>query len=388
MAKIFISYSQKDKRVVQQYVQFLEKYDQQILMDETVLTPGDDMQKKLMEAQQEADGTIVFITPNSIESAHVNSEIGLARAYKDKEDKFLIPLVKGDLNVPYIIKDLNYVKIDNKTVEEIVQRILDVIDGVRPQKRGAKTITTQSIKKDIPRSNASIPNDVTSNIVNDTEDVVKEIQTTLRALNIFHSQIDGIAGPATTKAIEGFQALYHLPVTREWDEQTKRKADEILKSREVKQETPSKEIKEEIPAEEIKQEQEQSPTNPEPKYWLLKIYGDDWDLGNLSIGNEGYFNAHFNNYQPRTEYEDFKSVKKGELGFGYDYSSQKSIVFSYEVTESLHEDPDRGEIFNFKITRFFDPVIPLTEFISLIGVADELQSDSLKKLFALTKKRI
>src|SRR5688572_14205937 len=369
MAKIFISYSQKDKRVVQQYARSFEKNNHQILMDETVLTPGDDMQKKLMEAQREADGTIVFITQNSTESPHVNSEIGLARSYKDKDGEFLITHVKGEVNVPYIIRDLNYIQIENKIVDEIIRVILDVIEKSSSSKKESPIYEQLSREGNMETKKRG-------RIYSKTE--ATEIQTTLRTLNIFNSAIDGVAGPATTKAIEGFQALYHLPVTGEWDEQTKKKAAEILKSRETKKET-----KQAPPAEEIKQEQPSS--NLDPKYWLLKIYGDDWELGKLHEGSECYFNSHFNNFQPRPEYEEFKSVKKGELGFAYDYSSQRSILFSYEVTNPLHNDADRDEIFTFKITRFFDPVLPLTDFISLIGAASELQSDSLKKLFPITK---
>ena len=110
MAKIYISYSKKDKELVQEYIDFLKKFDHSILMDETVLHGGEEMQKALMNAQRDADGTIVFITPNSIESKHVNSEIGMARSYRDMQGKFLIPLIQANVSVPYVIKDLNYIE--------------------------------------------------------------------------------------------------------------------------------------------------------------------------------------------------------------------------------------------------------------------------------------
>ncbi len=123
MAKIYISYSSKDRELVNQYVNKLREFDHEIFMDDTVLQAGKDMQRTLMDAMKNADGTIVFLTRNGIESKHVLSEIGIARSYHDNYNKFLIPLVDGDINVPYLIQDLMYLQIAEAQPTEIVKKI-------------------------------------------------------------------------------------------------------------------------------------------------------------------------------------------------------------------------------------------------------------------------
>jgi len=129
MAKIFISYSQKDKKFVLQYAELLREYGHTILMDDTLLKAGGEMQHTLKNAIREADGTVVFFTNNSIQSGNVNSEAGMARTYMDENNKFLIPVVKGSLDLPYTVRDLYNIQIENKTAKESVKKIHDAISG-------------------------------------------------------------------------------------------------------------------------------------------------------------------------------------------------------------------------------------------------------------------
>ncbi len=47
MAKIFISHSTKDKKLVKEYLPILRNYGHEILMDDTLLKHGDDMAEVL-----------------------------------------------------------------------------------------------------------------------------------------------------------------------------------------------------------------------------------------------------------------------------------------------------------------------------------------------------
>ncbi|MDQ6814669.1 MAG: toll/interleukin-1 receptor domain-containing protein [Bacteroidota bacterium] len=133
MAKVFISYSSQDKDLVYPYTQALANYYHQIIMDDSILTGGENMQKALMDALRNADGTVVFITKNSIHSKNVLSEIGIARSYLDNEinKKFLIPIVESNIEVPYIIQELHYLILDEVRVDKTVEQIDDAIKVFR-----------------------------------------------------------------------------------------------------------------------------------------------------------------------------------------------------------------------------------------------------------------
>src|SRR5690349_5340135 len=110
MAKIFISYSGKDKDFTLRLAEELRKYEHDILMDDTVLEVGREFQPVLQDALKDADVFLVLLTKNSLESKYVMSEIGAASA----TSKHIIPLVYGDseIEIPGTIRNLHYEKIN------------------------------------------------------------------------------------------------------------------------------------------------------------------------------------------------------------------------------------------------------------------------------------
>lgn len=368
IASLFISYIDPDYNLVEGAIKQLEKYGYAThkmawfsKKDEEKLgltIPAEEAKGLLIQS----DGAIVFFTKTSTDSGSFRRQALFAWNYCRDNGKFFIAVRKDDVDITDF-KGLELFKLINYTApSQVAKEINEYVSGHSTE---AYTTSQSRTQKKTTRKSAlgsGVP----------SEDV-KEIQTVLRTLNFFSSPVDGIAGPATTKAIEKFQVLYRMPVTGEWDERTKKKAEEIIKSRGSKKESPAGETKQE------------SDNRPEPKYWLLKVHGDNWRLENFKAEDDCYFNSYFNNDQPRDEYEDFKLVRTGDKGLAYDYSTKKAIVFSFDVTKPLHDNPIRGEIFSFRITDFFNTSVPLNDFISFIAVASELSGESLKKLFKLTK---
>ena len=56
--------------------------------------------------------------------------------------------------------------------------------------------------------------------LNSKGEKVKQLQTALKQLNLYHGAIDGTFGRATEVAVRGFQTDYELPITSEVDEET------------------------------------------------------------------------------------------------------------------------------------------------------------------------
>ncbi|MEP6673941.1 MAG: P-loop NTPase fold protein [Ferruginibacter sp.] len=117
-------------------------------------------------------------------------------------------------------------------------------------------------------------------------------------------------------------------------------------------------------------------------YWLLKIYGDDWELASFDDGSVGHFNSTFNSFEKRPDYNFFEKVKPGDKGVAYDYSSATGIVFFFEIIQGLHPDEKREEIITFKI----EPLqqrIALEVFTAYIDFTTDLGRESIRKLFPL-----
>jgi hypothetical protein len=126
MARIYISYSHVDKELLLPLTEQLRNRGHEIIMDSQVLKVGQDLRKTLLNELKNADGVLVFITENSLNSKYVLSEIGAARAFVDETSykKFLIPVIYGDTEIPNIIQDLFCVRL----LENQLEATVDLVD--------------------------------------------------------------------------------------------------------------------------------------------------------------------------------------------------------------------------------------------------------------------
>jgi predicted nucleotide-binding protein len=95
MAKVFISHSYDDKALVNQIADALHKYGHEILIDTTILKPGDDIFETLMDALKSADALLVVLTENSIRSSNVLSEIGAGKVLEGNKTFKIIPSLES-----------------------------------------------------------------------------------------------------------------------------------------------------------------------------------------------------------------------------------------------------------------------------------------------------
>jgi hypothetical protein len=136
--KIYVSYHKQDSEMVNRYCSALIERGFQIMIDENILHGGDNYREVLYKAQQDADGTIVFLTPESVYSENVKYEISNALNYarNEKEGKFLIPLVMPGVRVPDALKEITYIQIDKEpdpgTIENIDKSIRSFMESKRP----------------------------------------------------------------------------------------------------------------------------------------------------------------------------------------------------------------------------------------------------------------
>lgn len=134
MAKIYLSYQHQDKETILQIASKLIEKGHEIIMDSTAMKVGSDWRNDLLNELKNSDGVLVLITENSLNSKYVISEIGTTRALIGDNDKFLIPVIKGNFEVPDFIKDLYCLRLDESNLDDTINRINDSITNFENKK--------------------------------------------------------------------------------------------------------------------------------------------------------------------------------------------------------------------------------------------------------------
>lgn len=123
MAKIYLSYQHQDTDLILQISKKLIDKGHEVIMDSTVMKIGRDWRADLLNELKSSDGVLVLITENSLNSKYVISEIGTTRALLGDNDKFLIPVIKGNFEVPDFIKDIYCLRLDDNNLDLTIEKI-------------------------------------------------------------------------------------------------------------------------------------------------------------------------------------------------------------------------------------------------------------------------
>lgn len=158
--RLFISYSNKDKELIVRLADDLISNGIDVLYDENLVKKGGKWQEQLTSALVDADGILVFITPNSISSQYVMNELGMARAQtrNSKGGKLLLPLIYGDVKIPEFIQDIQAIYWQEnyqEVVSHITKAVNKFIEGVHEADSNKKNESEKEIEvsQDIDRPN-------------------------------------------------------------------------------------------------------------------------------------------------------------------------------------------------------------------------------------------
>lgn len=100
-------------------------------------------------------------------------------------------------------------------------------------------------------------------------------------------------------------------------------------------------------------------------YWLLKMNPSTWFIDDMSVGDLTYMNTYWHSNK-RPEYENFVNTRIGDLVIGYAGKGYNCVVCTMKVTEGIHHENSRGEIFRMEITALLEPRISLGQFRDII----------------------
>ncbi len=148
MACIYFSFNSKDRDSAAKLADKLKAKGHKLVLEVNRPVRVPQWREKLMEALKSADGVVTLLSPNSIDSQFVISDIGAARVLMvSGEDHFLIPVMLNCQQIPPFIQDLYVVQCvvdDDEGLEraaiEIDEAIADHLSIIRAKRKRAEKV--------------------------------------------------------------------------------------------------------------------------------------------------------------------------------------------------------------------------------------------------------
>ena len=111
MARIYFSFSSEDRDFAIKLAMRLKARGHEFVLEVSRHIRVPQWRQKLIEALKSADGVVILLTHNALDSQYVISEIGAARVLMvSGEDHFLIPVMLGSQEIPVFLEDLYLVR--------------------------------------------------------------------------------------------------------------------------------------------------------------------------------------------------------------------------------------------------------------------------------------
>ena len=144
---IYVSYSQKDRSVVQRVCQSLTEKGVQLFVDYEQLAGGDYAQE-LTKQIESADAILLFYSKITENSTWVKHEIEFSLS----KNKCIIPILlsepKNSSWLQFNLGSFNWIKFDGDNINSIADRIINVLSTLYQRKDGVSLGTERSINED------------------------------------------------------------------------------------------------------------------------------------------------------------------------------------------------------------------------------------------------
>ena len=140
--KVFISHAFTEAKLAKRVADSLKEDGFQV-WDSAEILPGDNWGDKLAKALQEAEAMVVLLTPESLKSFNVVSDISYAIGQEKYQGRIIPVIVSSSDNlnlehIPWILKKFRMIYVpnleqDNQQLKEITQALKNVTssDGLK-----------------------------------------------------------------------------------------------------------------------------------------------------------------------------------------------------------------------------------------------------------------
>lgn len=149
--KAFISHSSADKEITERLANDLIGQGVDAWFDKWEIMPGDSLRRKIEQGISEASHFIVLLTPNSLRSEWVQTELDAAMVRKIANECRLLPVLYGISfeEIPLTLRGLLCIRLDD--YREGLQQLVDACYG-RSRKPPLDTLEPQIIMQTLPLS--------------------------------------------------------------------------------------------------------------------------------------------------------------------------------------------------------------------------------------------
>jgi predicted nucleotide-binding protein len=124
----------------------LQQKGHEVVWDVDSLIVGSGWRDALMQSLSSSDAVVVLLTPDSVVSQMVISEVGAARAFATTEKRMaLLPVLIGLPEIPSFIQDLFVLQTDTITPEKVEEIANDIDRAIAAHLNVVKSTTSPSI---------------------------------------------------------------------------------------------------------------------------------------------------------------------------------------------------------------------------------------------------
>ena len=131
---VFISYSRKDKKVVERYVEAFRKMDFIVWQDVSSIPPGEEWHKALLDAVEKSAVVVIFWSQHAFQSKYVNEEIDHAI----KLGKPIIPVHLDPATELGKLTGFNAVSDTGNAAQSVATRLLQIAARLKREVTGFK----------------------------------------------------------------------------------------------------------------------------------------------------------------------------------------------------------------------------------------------------------
>lgn len=135
MGHVFISYSRRDREIVDKIANALKKSDVEAWVDREDIRAGNSWRLQIVEAIEACDAFILVLSPNSVASDNVRKEIDLAQDSGRVTIPILLEPVKLPTAIRYQLAGLQFIDVSMLGLDEAFKQLVKSIEHERPQKK-------------------------------------------------------------------------------------------------------------------------------------------------------------------------------------------------------------------------------------------------------------
>ena len=126
--QIFLSYTSADRKWAETIAEGLSRQSFNVWYDAREVFPGENPALRVGRALENSQAMIVLISPQSVDSFEVKSQLRYALASPRFEHSLIPVIIKDSSKVPWILRQLRFVKATTpeKTVREIASTLQEI----------------------------------------------------------------------------------------------------------------------------------------------------------------------------------------------------------------------------------------------------------------------